>query len=286
MTDAYLLLTPVLLLGVLAIVRFVGCNQIYGLDETVPGFDGPTSVDVEPGDARVRLHWLYTTIPVDHFTVKSGKSDGTHDLDPIDVSPGPNGEHAADITGLDNGTEYYFIVASTASDGDTVITDSPKFYGTPGVTPFVTSTTLGGVRPPPPFTGWAGMAITIGSNDLIVTQLGRIVGPANVQSHVVKIVDAGPGNTDLASVTVNMPGGNVGDFAYAPLTSPITLQALRQYFVISHEVTPGDQWFNLSAVVTTEVANVTAAVYNDDAAPGYMFQGGANQAFVPVSFRY
>jgi hypothetical protein len=202
----------------------------------------------------------------------------------LSVTPGPNGEHAADIGSLTNGTKYFFVIASTPLSGDQFIRDSAEVSGTPGVTSFVTTVNFSGPRNN--FQGWVGMAITLGADDLIVTQLGRIVGPANVQSHVVKIVDAGPGNADLAAVTVNMPGGAVGDFAYAPLPSPITLQAFRQYFVVSHEVAGGDQWFDLNSVVTTAVANVTAAVFNDDTAPGFMFQGGAGNAYVPVSFRY
>ena len=284
MTDSYLLLTPFLALGVLALVRFVGCNPVFGLDQTIVAIDGPQLIDVTPGDQSVHLHWIYTE-PVKKFTVKYGTAPGGPYPNPVDVTPGANGEHTADINPLTNGTTYYFIIASEPVDDNKGIYPSPEVSGTPGVTSFVTSVaSFGGPRNN--FQGWVGMAITMGSNDLIVTQLGRIVGPANVQSHEIKIVDVAQGNADIASVTVTMPGGPVGEFTYAGLATPITLKAFRQYFIVSHEVAGGDQWFDLPSVVTTPVATVTAAVFNDDTAPGYMFQGGAGSCYVPVSFRY
>ncbi len=35
MIDPFLLLTPALLLAVIALLRFVGCNEVFGIDETV-----------------------------------------------------------------------------------------------------------------------------------------------------------------------------------------------------------------------------------------------------------
>ncbi len=35
MIDPFVLLTPVLLLAVIALLRFVGCNEVFGIDETV-----------------------------------------------------------------------------------------------------------------------------------------------------------------------------------------------------------------------------------------------------------
>src|SRR5215469_2393811 len=35
MVDTFILLTPILLLGVIALLGFVGCNQVFGLDNTV-----------------------------------------------------------------------------------------------------------------------------------------------------------------------------------------------------------------------------------------------------------
>ena len=36
MIDPFVLLTPILLLAVIALLRFVGCNQVFGLEPTVP----------------------------------------------------------------------------------------------------------------------------------------------------------------------------------------------------------------------------------------------------------
>jgi hypothetical protein len=46
--DPFVLLTPVLLLGVMALLRFVGCNQIFGLDD-VTGFPSqPVVMSISP----------------------------------------------------------------------------------------------------------------------------------------------------------------------------------------------------------------------------------------------
>jgi hypothetical protein len=39
MIDAFVLLTPILLLAILALLGFVGCNQVFGLNETIPAID-------------------------------------------------------------------------------------------------------------------------------------------------------------------------------------------------------------------------------------------------------
>ncbi len=131
------------------------------------------------------------------------------------------------------------------------------------------------------------MAVGVGASPVVVTQLGRIVGPTNVRAHVVKIVDAGAGGVDLASVTIQMPAAPVREFAFVGLSQPVTLLPFRQYFVVSHEEANGDIWFDIpTVVVTTAVASVSSGVFNDDAAPGFTFAGGANETYVPVNFRY
>src|SRR6266545_7870026 len=59
MIDPFVLLAPIFLLAVIALLGFVGCNQIYGLDETVPKEkpDPPTNLVAVAGDAEVHLSW-------------------------------------------------------------------------------------------------------------------------------------------------------------------------------------------------------------------------------------
>ena len=75
-----------------------------------------------------------------------------------------------------------------------------------------------------------------GIGPITVTALGRIVAVSNGGSHVVKIVQASTG-TDVpgAAVTVNVATGTPGTFAYATLSSPVTLSANTAYYVVTQE---------------------------------------------------
>jgi hypothetical protein len=54
------------------------------------------------------------------------------------------------------------------------------------------------------FTGWVGMKLTTGAGSLLVSSLGRMCVAGNLQSHLVKLVNAGDGS-DVAggSVSIN-----------------------------------------------------------------------------------
>jgi hypothetical protein len=79
------------------------------------------------------------------------------------------------------------------------------------------------------FRSWVGMTIQIGNADLTVTQLGRLVVANNVGMHDVKIVDPAAGNAVVAMVTVNMPAGPIGEFAFVPLLASVRLSAFHLY---------------------------------------------------------
>jgi len=131
------------------------------------------------------------------------------------------------------------------------------------------------------------MQVVIGASPVTVTELGRIVAPGNSGIHTVKLVNAGDG-TDVAggAVAINMSGGTAGQFQYGSLSSPVTLAAGTAYHVVSQENVGGDSWYDWDTeVATTEVAADNGPVYG--VGPGSWFSlGWANQAYVPVSFKY
>jgi len=286
MTDSYLLLTPLLVLGVLALIRVIGCNWAFGLnDDFALGLPPPGDVTAVPGDQRVDVNWIYPPDDAESFTVVFGTVMGGPYPNQVTVPSGSSSQHTAPVTGLVNGTTHFFVVTGETGDSDRVINDSAEVSATPGVTSFVVTTALGAARND--FTGLLGMAIAVGPADIVVTQLGRIVGPGNVQSHVVSIVDAATVST-MAAVTIQMPAGPVGEYAFAVLPQPVTLFALRQYFIVSREAGGGDVWHDLptNVVTTTNVASITSGVSNEDAVPGFLLSGGPGQLYVPVNFRY
>jgi hypothetical protein len=126
----------------------------------------------------------------------------------------------------------------------------------------------------------------VGSSPVTVTALGRMVAASGGGSHLVKIVQASTGvDVPGGSVTVNVGTGTAGTFAYATLSSPVTLSANTSYYVVTQETNGGDTWYDYnSSVLTTNVATVTSAVYNSG--PSYVAPGSTGQTYGPVSFLY
>lgn len=165
--------------------------------------------------------------------------------------------------------------ASTAT-----VTVLPPLNGTS----FITSQSLGAVRSD--FSGWVGMSFTTGVNPITVRSLGRIVGPGNSGSHVVKLVDVTGGNTDVpgGSVTVSTTGGVTGVIKYTNLPSPIVLQGNRTYILASQETSGGDKWYDQDTTVqTTAVGSVVSAAYFDTS---WKVANGARHTYGPVNFTY
>lgn len=133
--------------------------------------------------------------------------------------------------------------------------------------------------------GWAGMQFTVGSAPLKVSSLGRLFIAGNTRSHTVKLVNANNG-TDVpgASVTVLLPGGTPGQFAYASLATPITLPANTSYFLVSEETSGGDQWYDVSSVASTNAVLVNSPVFWTGSR--WYSMGIGNATYVPVSLLY
>jgi hypothetical protein len=159
-----------------------------------------------------------------------------------------------------------------------------EFPPEPEGRPFVESFVLGTARTN--FTGWAGMTILVGAKPITVTQLGRIMLTASTASHEVKLVrPAGDGGVDLGTVTIPISAATDG-FAYATLEPAVVLDANTEYYVVSHEAAGGDAFHEVldTTVTTTDVAQVTSGVYNDDADPRYRRFGAPSSTYGPVDF--
>lgn len=295
--DTYLLLTPLFALGAFSVVRFIGCNWVFDLDETVLAIDPPDNVVATPGDQSVALTWFYPTGKAISFEVAYGTQQGGPYPNTRSVMPAAAGvQHGVTIGSLVNGTPYFFRVGGVGDDS--VIQQSAEVSAPPGVTEFINAAaiTLGTVRNN--FAGFVGMAIRP-TTAIVVTQLGRIVGPGNnTGSHVVKIVRAlnspvpdGPGSgQDLGAVMIAPPNAGAGTFVYAPLSTPVALVAGQLYYIVSHEDNLGDLWHDLmtvSAAATSGVASIQHAGFSVDGTAVYeRGTSGAGEVFVPVNFRY
>jgi hypothetical protein len=289
--DHYLALTPLLLLGIVGLVRFIGCDIVFGLELREPVPPPVEDLQAVPADHRVTLSWTYpssasaSTFRID---VTGGASD-PHD--PLDSAA-----RTAEITGLTNGTVYTFtVIAETGTQASTPVTIS----AVPGVTSFVIDQPKITGMQRNNYPGWLGIEIMVGPTPVIVTQVGRIVGPGNSGTHPVKIVHpvttpagAPVDGVDLASASVTtiaqLDGSNVGTFAWAALAQPVTLQPNTIYFIVSLEMAGGDVFFDQQVLATTGVASLqfSTAVRLTDPDMGKYQRSQPGQGFVPVSFRY
>lgn len=90
------------------------------------------------------------------------------------------------------------------------------------------------------FSGWIGTIITVGERPLTVTSLGRMFYEGNTAAHPLKLVDAET-REDVQGAAVTVQGGTVGKFTYSALETPVTLEAGKQYYLMSEEVADGRQ---------------------------------------------
>jgi hypothetical protein len=129
------------------------------------------------------------------------------------------------------------------------------------------------------------MKLTVGPGDVIISALGRIFAAGNSRTHTVKLVRVSDGTTvPGGSISLSMAGGTIGQFSYAPLVNPITLQANTSYYLVSQELAGGDQWYDYGTVSTSSAAAVNSAVYSSDGL-NWITVAGANTSYVPPNFK-
>ena len=193
-----------------------------------------------------------------------------------------------DTTMLSNGMHSLVAVATdsantTAPSAPIAITVSNS-GPPPSGTALIAGFTTGAVRNN--FTGGFGMKITVGATPLNVTALGRIFVAGNAGSHVVKLVRVSDGgDVPGGSVTIALTSGTPGQFVYAALASPVTLDANASYYLVSAEFNGGDQWYDLSPVTTTNAASVDSGIVFWPG-QGFIAVGPANTTYVPVNLLY
>lgn len=182
----------------------------------------------------------------------------------------------------DNGTQFRCVVSGAVTSNAATLT---VLSGGPS-TAFVTSTSLGGTHRND-FTGVVGFTIAVGNSPLTVTSVGRMVMAGNTLSHVVKFVDHTGADIPGGSATVNTAGGTPGTFAYATLSTPITLNANTTYYLVSQETSGGDRWFDYytTTLQTTNAAAVNGPIWSSGNSYNFVF-GYPGSSYVPVDFKY
>lgn len=287
MIDSFVLLTPILLLGVIALAGFVGCDVVFNLDRPpIDAPDAPENFQAMPGDAKVFLTWD----PYDDatkFTVYRSTAHGTDKEDYPDKHDVEEGKVSYPDDPATNGVPYFYRLTATIGAQESELSDEESATPASGLESFVlpNGVTLG-LPPRTDFTGAAGMAIRVGSADVLVQTLGRIVDPGHLGLHVVSIIDPTMMNQSNPSVTVDTSTVEIGKFVYAPLAIAVPLTAGGTYYVVSQE-SAGVPFYNVvgTTVETTNVASVLGGVYKDATTPFTMVPN-PNHTYGPVDFQY
>jgi hypothetical protein len=245
--EHYLLLTPLLTLLVVALVGFVGCDIIFGLDHV--DYAPPRNLTFERSSNRIDLSWEPPTegpAPT-HYDVSRGGISGDYDI----TFTVTGSTSYSDQTAI-NGVTYFYKVFNGQA-GSNQVEVPPAFTG---VTSLITSSNPSAPRNN--FGGFVGMGIRIGAVPMVVKTLGRMAVADGGASHLMKIVD-GATKADVpgGSATVLPASGTAMTFVYAPLPAAVTLNPGQDYYILSREQDMGDQFFDSSTTVTTTPGAVT-----------------------------
>ncbi len=132
---------------------------------------------------------------------------------------------------------------------------------------------------------WAGLQFIVGNTSLKVSSLGRLYIAGNSRSHTLKLVSASTG-ADIpgAAVSVSMSSGSPGQFVYGTLGSAVTLPANTSYFLVSEEISGGDQWYDVSYITATSAVTVNSSVIWTGSR--WYQLGIKNASYIPVSLLY
>lgn len=182
-----------------------------------------------------------------------------------------------------------FVVSSQGP----VRIQSPTAAATPTPTPstpYVLTQTLGTLRNN--FSGCVGMDVAVTANNT-VTDLGRWKISGNSGTHLLVLaLDTGGGTgTVLQTCSVDLTTGSAASYVYCSIT-PQAISSGSQYFILSEEVSGGDQWYNIDTLITSKTAGIGTIQDGGGATGGGCASGffnggvpGTDAIFVPVNFK-
>lgn len=193
MTDLYLILTPILVLGVIALLGFVGCNQVFGIEATELAISvdsvtpqsgstqGGTRVRITGGTfdsgATVTFDGVAATNVDASNTAINATTPGPHSSGPVDVTVTNSDGNSATLPASDPASFSYAAVTNVgqtlivpgvnnpggaSAQASVAFLDSPKlvvvtiFWPTAGGTLGSLTITGGSFQPPLKTDLWSG----------------------------------------------------------------------------------------------------------------------------------
>lgn len=185
-----------------------------------------------------------------------------------------------------------FCALSIAMSQGVVRVQSPTASASPTPTPgtaYILTQTLGTLRNN--FSGCVGMHIAATANNT-VNALGRWKVAGNSGTHLLVLVqDTGGGaGTILQSCSVNLTTGSAASYVYCSIT-PQAITNGTQYYILSEEVSSGDQWYDNDTSATSKTAGIgtiqdAAGATGGGCVSGFFDSGaGTDKLYVPTNFK-
>jgi hypothetical protein len=197
---------------------------------------------------------------------------------PLDTTTLPNGD--GDLTAVATDT------ANNVGTSAPIALTISNVVTTPTGTAFIRSAPAASAALRNDYTGFIGGQFTVGGTALQVTQLGRWMAAGNSGTHIVKLIQFINGmDVPGGSVSLNLAGKTPGKYAYAPLTSPVTLAANAIYYLVTQESAGGDQWYDYSVVAADPAATLNAPAFQQSNG-AYTTLGVASAAYGPPNFLF
>lgn len=192
----------------------------------------------------------------------------------------PDGTCAVNDVGLGRG----FIGLSfgyTDPEGKTPTANTPAFSG---VT-LSTANYPNGLRNDVGF--FIGSIITVGDEDITVTDLGRMCWEGNSQIHTLYIAKYST-NRIIAAAKLDMNGKPNGEYAYSALEKSVTLKAGKSYYLMSGEHYNGDVFPDACSVTpaTDRLAVTGWAFILPDSATYTGDNCGVNVGFAGLNLKF
>nr|WP_240343969.1 carbohydrate binding domain-containing protein [Paenibacillus sp. SYP-B3998] len=138
--------------------------------------------------------------------------------------------------------------------------------------------------------GWVGMKLTIGTQPLYVSAIGRMIASSNTGKHKLRIIDADT-EAIIAETQMDTSRGTPGNFNYGQLEETVRLLAGKSYYVLSLEEDGGDSWYKGPTLQTAGSAvTINNGIYksNDKVSrrQSYINNFQVQQGFVGLDLRY
>lgn len=131
------------------------------------------------------------------------------------------------------------------------------------------------------FTGVVGCKFTASAN-MTVTALGRLVLSGNTHTHVVFLCTAG--GTIITSQTIPTSGITADTYNFVSIT-PVSLSSGTSYYLVSHEDSGLDSWYD-QAAVTTSTGTINNSAHAGSDPPVIFTNDAAGECFVNPNFQY